>query len=322
MKKVVVTGGAGFIGSSLVRLLLKRKYGVLVVDDFSVGRRENLPKSKNLDVVKADVRNLKKMKLLLKNTGVVYHLATQCVRKSINEPFLVHSVNAEGTLSVLEASRVNVIGKFVYISSSEVYGSAVSVPMAEGHPTNPTTIYGASKLAGEFYALSYLRTYELPVVIARPFNTYGEREHFEGVYGEVIPRFVVRALNGLPLQIFGDGSQTRDFTFVMDSAEGIYAVGAKGEIGEMYNIARGQEVSILDLARIIQKVLGKDTGIEFKNPRPGDVQRHFADVSRAALDLDFKAKYGIVTGIKKYVEWFRDSFDPKEALKLYEEENW
>lgn len=320
--KTIVTGGAGFIGSNLTKLLLNKKHHVLVIDDFSVGKKENLTQNKNLEIVKADVRDLSKMKILLKGADVVYHLATQCIRKSINDPFLVHSVNTEGTLSMLEAAKTNNIKKFLYVSSSEIYGTAIKVPMIESHPLNPTTIYGASKLAGEYYSQAYLRTYNLPITIVRPFNTYGYNEHFEGSYGEVIPRFVIRALNGLSLQIFGDGSQTRDFTFVTDTANGINLVAEKGKIGEIYNIARGQEISILDLAKIIIKILGVNVKIEFLPERPGDIKRLFANVSKARKELKFSTEYAITKGVIEYIKWFKDNFDPKDTLKYYEERNW
>lgn len=322
-KKVIVTGGAGFIGSNLVKFLLGKNFKVLVIDDFSVGKRENLPKDKNLEIIKADIRDLSKMVKAFKGVDTVYHLATQCVRKSINNPFLVHSVNTDGTLSILEASKRNNVKRFVYVSSSEVYGTGFVVPMTEEHPLNPTTIYGASKLAGEYYTLSYLRTYNLPTLVVRPFNTYGYNEHFEGPYGEVIPRFVVRALNGLPLQIFGDGTQTRDFTFVEDSVKGIYLASKKGEIGEIYNVARGKEVTINNLAKIVLSGLGVAVPIEYLPERPGDVLRHFASIKKASRILGFKPNVEIKEGVKKYISWFKKTIpNPKDALKFYEEKNW
>lgn len=323
MKKAIVTGGAGFIGSNLVKLLLDKDYQVLVIDDLSVGKKENLPiNGGSLKFVKEDVRDRKKMLSLIKEADVIFHLAVQCVRKSINDAWLVHSVNTEGTLSVLDAALTNKIKKFVYVSSSEAYGTAEIIPMPESHPLNPTTIYGASKLTGELYTMAYYRTYGLNVSVVRPFNTYGYNEHFEGPYGEVIPRFVVRALNNLPLQIFGDGNQTRDFTFVTDTALGIYLVGEKGKSGETYNIARGQEIKILDLAKITLDLLNKELEIEFLPSRPGDVYRHSASFIKAAMELDYEAQYGIVSGVREYISWFKKNYKAKEALKFYQETNW
>lgn len=324
MKKVIVTGGAGFIGSNLTALLLKKGYKVFVLDDLSVGKKENLPlKDKRLQFVKANVANRKQMLGLVKNADIVFHLAVQCVRKSIHDPWLVHKVNTEGTLSVLDACLANKIKRFVYVSSSEAYGTAIKVPMSEEHPLNPTTIYGASKLAGELYSQAYLKTYGLDIVIARPFNTYGYNEHFEGPYGEVIPRFVVRAINDLSLQIFGNGKQTRDFTFVEDTARGILLVGEKGKTGEVYNIARGKEVSILQLSGLVLTALGKKVKVEHLSPRPGDVRRHFARTNKSYNRLGFKARYSIEEGVKKYVKWFMEKYpDHKSTLKFYREKNW
>lgn len=323
MPRAIITGGAGFIGSNLVPLLLEKGWEVLVVDNFSTGKKENLPQHKRLKVEVADIVDKNKMRQFIKGADVVFHMAIQCVRQSINDPWLVHDVNATGTLSVLDAAKVNGIEKFIYVSSSEIYGSAITVPMNEEHDKNPTTVYGASKLTGELYALAYFRTYGYPTIIARPFNTYGYNEHFEGPYGEVIPRFVVRALNGLPLQIFGDGNQTRDFTFVTDTVKGIYAVYETGKIGEAYNIAKGKEISILNLADLILKICNVSVSIEHLEQRPGDVLRHFADTSKSERELGFKAQTGIEEGLKKYLNWFhRNITDPKVALKLYKDRNW
>lgn len=325
MKKAVVTGGAGFIGSNLVNFLLDNQWVVVVIDDFSVGKEENLPmKNKNLTVVKADIRDKKKMLAETKDCEIIFHLAVQCVRKSIRDPWFVHDVNAGGTLSVLNAALENKVKRFVYVSSSEVYGTGFKVPMDENHPLNPRTIYGASKLAGEYYSLAYWRTYGLPTVVIRPFNTYGYNEHFEGPYGEVIPRFVVRALNGLPLQIFGDGKQTRDFTFVTDTVRGIFAVAEKfWTTGQVYNVARGEEVSIIDLAKKVLKTLKVKVPIEHLSPRPGDVLRHYADTSLVKQEIGFEAKMGIDEGLVEYVKWFKKTIpNSKDALKFYETENW
>ncbi|OGW74700.1 MAG: hypothetical protein A3J81_05545 [Nitrospirae bacterium RIFOXYB2_FULL_43_5] len=178
--------------------------------------------------------------------------------------------------------------------------------MDETHPCEPTTIYGASKLAGEKYALAYHRTYGMQSMVVIPFNTYGPREHFEGAYGEVIPKFVLRALNDQPPVIFGDGLQTRDFTYVADTVKGIIkASGCDEMIGQTVNIARGEEVSIKELAEKIYKKLGKPHIKQvFEKERPGDVKRHFAGVKKAERLFGFRAEIGIDKGLDMFISWF------------------
>ncbi|MCD6218870.1 SDR family NAD(P)-dependent oxidoreductase [Candidatus Calescamantes bacterium] len=327
-KRILVTGGAGFIGSHLVDLLLKEGAKVRVVDDFSSGKRENLSHHKgndNLEIIKGDIRNRSLLKDVLSNVDWVYHLAVRCLRESLKDPFVVHEVNATATLELCELCRKMEIKKFVYVSSSEVYGSAEYVPMDENHPLNPTTVYGASKLAGEKYALAYFYTYGLPVTVIRPFNTYGPREHFEGVYGEVIPRFIIQILNNQSPTIFGDGKQTRDFTYVEDIARGILEVSLHPDsVGKIFNIARGEEVSIIDVANLLIHLLKKE-GISpvFLSPRPGDVKRHFASVSRAREIAGFEAKINFEEGIEKFLAWFREVYsNPKHLLPLIEKFCW
>ena len=275
-QRIVVTGGGGFIGSHLVDALAQTN-DVLVVDDFSSGSWENLRQHEDnprVQVEEADVCDTQAMRRLLDGADVVYHLATQCVRLSIHNPELVHRVNTTGTLTVCQATLDNGVHRLVYVSSSEVYGSAQRVPMDESHPCEPTTVYGASKLAGEFYAKAFMRTHGLPVVAVRPFNTYGPRSHFEGVYGEVIPKFLIRVLNGLPPVIYGDGKQTRDFTYVSDTVRGILmAAHSEALLGQVVNIARGCEVSVRELACLIPETAGV-AAIEPRFCRPSAIMGH------------------------------------------------
>lgn len=327
--KILVTGGGGFIGSNLVDALAQRGTDeILVVDDFSTGSRENLAQhasNPRVHVVELDIRDKARVRDVMRGVEMVYHLAVQCVRVSIRDPYLVHEVNATGTLHLLTAALDEQINRFVYCSSSEVYGTAQSVPMDELHPLVPTTPYGASKLAGETYARSFYLTYGLPVTVVRPFNTYGPREHFEGPYGEVIPKFVVRALNDAPLVLFGDGTQTRDFTHVSDTVWGLIAAGECDRlIGDVVNIARGQEVSVNELAQIVlESVPQSKSNIEHQEPRPGDVHRHYAGIAKARAVLGFEPRVEIHEGVRQYVDWLRRSeFDPRQMLSQERLRNW
>lgn len=308
--RVLVTGGAGFIGSHVVDLLARR-HVVTVIDDLSVGRPENLLRAMSTGrvlLLEADVRDPDAIRDAFLGQDVVFHLAVQCLRLSLTEPDLVHEVNVTGTLNALRAARDAGAGRFVFVSSSEVYGSAAvgEAPIAEGHPLEPTTPYGASKAAGELYATSFMRSRGLPVTVVRPFNSYGPRSHASGPYGEVIPRFVARALAGQPPVIFGDGRQTRDLTFVEDTARGIVAAASDAAAGRTVNIASGREVSISKLAEFVVRACGReDLRPVFEPPRPGDVRRHLASTERAERLLGFRGAVGLMKGLQRYVEWVR-----------------
>jgi UDP-glucose 4-epimerase len=326
-RRVLVTGGAGFIGSHLVDALAARGDRVVVVDNLSVGSRANLAQHDGggrVDLHVDDVLDGAKMTALLEGVDVVFHLATQCIRLSLFDPVLVHRVNTEGALRMVMAAIAAGVRRFVYVSSSEAFGTARTVPMSEDHPFDPMTIYGASKLAGEHYVTAFHRTHGLDAVIVRPFNTYGPREHFEGAYGEVIPKFVVRVLNGKPPLVFGDGLQTRDFTFIEDTVRGILlAADATSLTGRSVNIARGAEVSINEIARLVLDACASPLQPEHGPDRPADVRRHYADIARARQELGFEPQVNIGEGIRRYVEWFRATFPDPAALLAHERPyNW
>jgi len=322
-KKILVTGGAGFIGSHLVDALVVNNK-VTVVDNLSSGDLDNIrPHLENntFNFVQSDIIDLGQMRRLIHDSDIVFHLAVQGLRLSLSDPYVVHEVNATGTLNLCQAALEANVERFINVSSSEVYGTAETVPMTENHPLIPTTPYGASKLAGEAYARSYYLSFGLPVVTVRPFNTYGPREHLEGVYGEVIPRFVLRVMNDLPPVVFGDGNQTRDFTNVSDIVRGIIAAcECEDLIGETVNIATGREVSINKIARLILKILGRDIEIEPVHiaPRPGDVRRHCADISKAHRILDFQPEIEIEEGIQHYISWFKEQDWDLQSLQQQE----
>ena len=326
-RRVAVTGGAGFIGSHLVDALVARGDHVVVIDNLSVGRRENLERhlpSGRVELSVADVLDGDRLTPLVDGVDTVFHLATQCIRVSLFDPELVHKVNTEGTLRVLMAAVAARIRRFVYVSSSEAFGSAKTVPMSEDHPRDPTTIYGASKLAGEHYTMAFHRTYGLETIIARPFNTYGPRAHFEGAYGELIPKSVVRILSGRPPIIFGDGEQTRDFTYVEDTVRGILLAGDSNLVGQSINIARGQEVTVNRVVDLILRECGRaDLRAEHGPDRPADVRRHYGDISRARRELGFAPLVDIADGIRRYVNWFREAYPDVGAVAVQEQPiNW
>lgn len=327
-RRIVVTGGAGFIGSHVVDKLIAASNEVVVIDDLSTGSLENLAAARAAGTVcfeEADIRDAAAMAELIRGADLVLHMAVACVRTSLNDPEFVHDVNASGTLNVCLAAQRNGIERLVYVSSSEAYGSAQYVPMDEGHPMDPTTVYGASKLVGEVYALAMQRTYGTDVTVIRPFNSYGPREPHEGKRAEVIPKFVLRTLAGDRPVIFGDGSQTRDFTWVEDTAEGIIAAAASDKlVGERVNLARGQEVSIASLARKVLDVLGHpELDPVFDDPRPGDVDRLFADTTKANALIGWEPSCSIDEGLGRYVEWLSgQGVDPSDWLRRETTRNW
>ena len=323
---VVVTGGAGFIGSELVRQLAGAGADVVVIDTLVNGKRENLAGvAGGVTLLEADIRNVAALASVLREARVVYHLACLGVRHSVHSPVENHDVNATGTLRLLEASRAAGVPKFVYVSSSEVYGTAKRVPMTEDHPTFPCTVYGGSKLAGEAYTRAFFRTYDYPTVVVRPFNTYGPRSHHEGDSGEVIPKFLLRCLAGRPMVIFGDGTQTRDFTYVTDSARGIILAGTDAAaVGRTINLGSGSELTINDLARTVAEVVGRpDAAIEHDEPRPGDVLRLYADMSQARSLIGYEVRVTLADGLRQLLAWYRaQNVSPEELLRNEVVRNW
>jgi UDP-glucose 4-epimerase len=325
--RVVVTGGAGFIGSELVRQLLREGAQVLVVDNLCTGRRENIRDliGDNVSLVVEDIRDTEAMKRCLQGARLVFHLACRGVRHSIHSPKENHEVNATATLGLLSAAREAGVTRFVYVSSSEVYGTGLSVPMTEHHPAFPMTVYGASKLAGECYARAYYRTYGYHTVILRPFNTYGPRSHHEGDSGEVIPKFMLRCMAGQPMVVFGDGTQTRDFTYVSDVAGGILAAGVCRDVaGQTINLGYGDEITINKLAEAVRAVVGKpDATVTHEEPRPGDTLRLYADIGYAGEVLGYRPAVPLTQGLRLLRSWY-EGLDtaPEELLREERVFNW
>ena len=250
-------------------------------------------------------------------------MACDNLRASLANPMRSHEVNATGSLVAALAAARAAVERFVYVSSSEAYGSAVREPMDEDHPLRPTTVYGAAKAAGELYAQSCMRAYDLPVTVIRPFNSYGPRSHAEGTSAEVIPKMTARIRAGEAPVIFGDGSQTRDFTWVEETARGIVAAAACDElVGEAVNIAFGRGVSIREVCDLLLDILGSDLEPELVEARPGDVEAHYADTTKARTVLGFEAQIELREGLERYVEWARGEQDPLELVRTQPIRNW
>jgi UDP-glucose 4-epimerase len=286
--RVAVTGGAGFIGSHLVEAVgAAGADEVIVVDDLSTGDLANLATQGSsrlpVTVVEGDVCD-PEVAAVAAEADLVFHLAVRNVRASIAHPAENLRVNADGTLAVLEAMRAaGGAGRFVYISSSEIYGVPAAGAFSESTLPAPTTVYGAGKLAGEHVTLAYRRTYGLDTRVVRPFNNFGPRSHSEGDSGEVIPKFILRALARRPLIIHGDGTQTRDFMFVRDTAAWLVRLGLEGRLaGETINIGTGSDVSISALAGLVLDATGSTSPVVHRATRPGDLPRLCADTTRVA----------------------------------------
>jgi UDP-glucose 4-epimerase len=289
------------------------------------GKRANVAGLARLTLQVADVRDCSRMVDLMGGADLVFHLACLGVRHSIHSPIESHDVNATATLNLLSLAQACGVKRFINVSSSEVYGTAQFVPMTEDHPTRPRTVYGASKLAGECYARAFWETYAFPTIVVRPFNTFGPRCHHEGDCGEVIPKFIVRAMAGLPLVIFGAGTQIRDFTFVSDVARGILAAGlCDAAVGQTINLGSGREITINDLAHEISDlVAGGKARIVHDDPRPGDISRLCADSRKARDLLGFEPRVGLREGIRRLQAWYVSLDRP--VRQLLEEEtvrNW
>lgn len=318
MKSVLITGGAGFIGSNLAEHLLKLGYKVVILDDLSRGPPRNIRACfnycPNFVFIKGSVLDYNLVEGLVHDVDFVFHLAAQVHwEESIIEPVTSFKVNTIGTLNVLEAVRKscsssNPVKMMLYASSSEVYGTAQYVPMDEKHPFNPQSPYAAGKAGADRLCSAYHHIYKLPVVILRQFNTYGPKQSPKG-YSAVVPKFCSQVLNGLPPTIYGDGTQTKDFHYV-DDLLNAYSLILEGFseldlFGAAINFGTGVETSINELAKMILEVAPAQVKEPVHlPPRPGEVMRFAADITLAKKTLGFKPKVGLKEGLSKYIVWF------------------
>jgi len=299
MDKVVVTGGAGFIGSHLVAELAGQGYHVIILDDLSTGAISNIApylKEDDVEFAEGSIADISLLGKLFRGVRFVFHLAaTPSVPRSIENPMASHQVNATGTLNVLIAARDNGVNKVVYSSSSSVYGDTPTLPKKEDMPPNPLSPYAVAKLTGEYYCRVFHYVYMLPTVCLRYFNIYGPRQNPDSQYAAVIPRFLKQVSEGNPPVIFGDGTQTRDFTFVKDAVSANILAAESTGTG-IYNVGRGESISLNELARMIINLKGLKCNPTYEESRPGDVMHSLADISRART-FGYEPKYSLKDGL-------------------------
>jgi nucleoside-diphosphate-sugar epimerase len=303
---VLVTGGAGFIGSHLVEALLARGRRVRVLDDLSSGRREFLPDHPELELIVGDVRDAAALQRAVAGTEVVFHQAAlRSVPRSVADPWAYHDVNVTGTMRLLLAAREARVRRVVFASSSSVYGDQPVLPLHEDLRPQPIAPYGASKLIGEHYCANFARHYGLETVSLRYFNVFGPRQDPLSEYAAVIARFIQAARRGKPLEIHGDGKQTRDFTYVADIVQGTTAAAEHAPPGSTYNLGGGSRASMLDVLGIIGQEMGDALNVVHEQTQQGDARNTAADISAAERDLEYAPGWTVERGLREQVAWHR-----------------
>ena len=306
-KNVVITGGAGFIGSNLARTLAADN-NVTVIDDLSTGNLENikdLVDNQSILFVEGSITDLDLLTKTFKNVDYVFHeAAIPSVPRSIKDPIKSNYTNVNGTLNVLVAARDSGVEKVVYASSSSVYGDTRVLPKKEDMKPSPLSPYAVSKLVGEYYCRVFTETYALPTVSLRYFNVYGPRQDPSSEYAAVIPNFISRVSNCKSPIVFGDGKQTRDFTFVRDVVNAnTFAV--KGKTCGVFNIASGKRISINELAQLVMKITGKDIDVVYNDSRAGDIMHSLADISKAKEKFGYEPRFDLTKGLEETLKWFQ-----------------
>ncbi|MFH1012098.1 MAG: SDR family oxidoreductase [bacterium] len=306
----LVTGGAGFVGSNLVAELLERGQKVTVFDNFATGKRENLaPFLSSITLYEGDVRNFHQVREVVEGADHILHQAAlPSVPRSVQDPITSNQVNTDGTLNFLVAARDARVKRFVFASSSSVYGDSPTLPKVEDMPVNPLSPYAVSKLSAEKYCQAFARLYELETVVLRYFNIFGPRQDPTSQYSAVIPRFITALKRGEAPIIYGDGQQSRDFTFVSNVVEAnLLACKASGLAGEVFNVACGDRFSLLDLLKHLQDIMGVSVPPKFEAARPGDVRHSLAGIEKISAAMGYRMGDDFRQGLERTVHYFLES---------------
>lgn len=304
---ILVTGGAGFIGSHLVDALCKENEDVVILDDFSTGKINNISHVKNrIKKARGSVLNVKLIKRAMRDVEIVFHNAAVVgVVRAYRDPLRTLEVNLKGTTNMLEIARMSDVERFIFASSSEVYGETSELPIKEDRPLSPISAYGVAKLAGEVYCNAYFKKYGLKTTILRYFNVYGPRQDVTAG-SWVIPNFALRVLGNQPPVICGNGNQTRDFTHIKDAANGtLLAAKKRNAVGETFNLGTGREVKIRELAHLFIKIAGEKLTPIYSKPRPFEISRRCADITKAKKVLGYYPRIGLEEGIKKTLDYLK-----------------
>ncbi len=307
-KKLVVTGGAGFIGSTLVRRLLPLG-SVTVIDNLLTGHQRNLEEVRDqIEFHRVDIRDAAGVAALVKGADTVFHLAAiPSVPRSIDDPVLSHEVNIDGTFNVFRAAAQGGVRRIVYAASSSAYGDTPTLPKTETMTPMPNSPYAAQKLMGEYYASVFRSCFGIETVSLRFFNVYGPRQDPSSTYSGVLSLFMKHLLSGTAPTIFGDGEQTRDFTYVEDVADLCCKASQAGAAGKMYNAGNGGRYSLNFIWDLLQKIEGVRIAPEYGPPRPGDVRDSMADTAAAKAELGHAPRFSIEEGLRRTLEWYRQT---------------
>lgn len=316
--RVLVTGGGGFIGSNLVEALLRRGDDVVVIDNFATGRRENLAHAAGwaeagggrFELVEGDIRDMATVvRVVAGKDAVLHQAAIPSVARSVQDPLTSHQVNVDGTLNLLLAARDAKVRRFVFASSSSLYGESPSLPKVESMPPDPISPYGLDKLAGETYCRLFHRLYGLPTVALRYFNVFGPRQNPKSEYAAVIPRFITAALQGGQPTIYGTGEQTRDFTFIANVVQANLraAEAPDAACGAAYNVACHERTSLLELCGRIGTAVGRTLTPIHEPGRAGDIQHSLAGIDRAKSALGYAPEVDLDEGLRRTIAWYAAS---------------